>query len=45
MIKCCRLRCIDALIEEGDLDQDWRLDKAEFVRLMSQSYQPTNKCE
>ncbi len=35
---------MDALIEEGDRDQDWRLDRAEFLRLMGQEYQPSNKC-
>ena len=40
-----RLLCLDALIEEGDHDQDWRLSKLEFATLMGYDYQPSNKCE
>ena len=41
----CRKLCIEALVEEGDQNQDWRLTSQEFLRLMDESYQPSNKCE
>jgi len=38
-----RKLCIEALIEEGDRNQDWRLSKTEFDNLMKPDYQPTYK--
>lgn len=38
-----KLLCLDALVEEGDRDQDWRLSKQEFIQLMSHDYEPSNK--
>jgi len=35
-----RQLCLDALIEEGDTNFDWRLSFAEFRRLLSPSYRP-----
>ena len=40
-----RQRCLEALVEEGDRDQDWRLDQDEFQEIMSHEYEPSNKCE
>jgi hypothetical protein len=45
LIFVCRKLCIEALVEEGDQDQDWRLTSKEFFRLMDQNYQPSNKCK
>ena len=41
----CRKLCIEALVEEGDQDQDWRLSASEFFRLMDENYEPSNKCK
>ena len=41
----CRLLCLDALVEEGDRDMDWRLSRVEFNKLIDQDYQPSNKCK
>merc|ERR1719350_142841 len=38
-----RQLCLDALVEEGDTDFDWRLSPAEYQRLLQPSYVPTNK--
>lgn len=38
-----RKLCIEALIEEGDSNQDWRLDLSEFTHLMDEKYQPSYK--
>jgi len=38
-----RKLCIEALIEEGDTNQDWRLSRQEFGHLMDSNYQPTYK--
>jgi hypothetical protein len=40
-----RKLCIEALVEEGDQNQDWRLTSKEFFRLMEENYQPSNKCK
>ena len=37
------LLCLDALVEEGDLDEDYRLRFGEFSRLMDANYVPSNK--
>jgi len=36
-----RQLCLDALVEEGDTDFDWRLSFSEFRRLLSPTYRPT----
>lgn len=36
-----RQLCLDALVEEGDIDFDWRLSFSEFRRLLSPTYRPT----
>lgn len=36
-----RQLCLDALVEEGDTDFDWRLSFPEFRRLLSSTYQPS----
>ena len=41
----CRQLCLDALVEEGDENFDWRLSFGEFKRLLSKSFQPTVKGE
>ena len=41
----CRQLCLDALVEEGDENFDWRLSFGEFKRLLSQSFQPSVKGE
>lgn len=38
-----RKLCIEALIEEGDRNQDWRLSKNEFSTLMDQNYEASYK--
>jgi len=38
-----RKLCIEALIEEGDRNQDWRLTQNEFSTLMNQDYEPSYK--
>ena len=40
-----RKLCIEALVEEGDRDQDWRLTISEFMNLMDPEYQPSSKCK
>ena len=40
-----RLLCLDALVEEGDLDEDYRLRFGEFSRLMAADFVPSNKRE
>ena len=40
-----RLLCLDAIVEEGDLDKDWRLSEAEFLRIMDSTYEMSNKCK
>ena len=45
---CCylpnlRQLCVDALVEEGDVNSDWRLDIKEFSRLFDSSYLPSDK--
>ena len=42
---CCRKLCFEALIEEGDRDQDWRLNEAEFATLLDPDYEPSRKCK
>ena len=41
----CRKLCIEALVEEGDRDKDWRLTIGEFMNLMDPEYQPSSKCK
>jgi len=38
-----RKLCIEALVEEGDRDKDWRLTISEFINLMDPEYQPSSK--
>jgi len=38
-----RKLCFEALIEEGDRDQDWRLNEAEFATLLDPNYEPSRK--
>ena len=40
-----RLLCLDALVEEGDQDEDYRLNFKEFSRLMADDFVPSNKRE
>ena len=40
-----RLLCLDALVEEGDLDEDYRLRFGEFSRIMAADFVPSNKRE
>ena len=44
-VHCCRKLCFEALIEEGDRDQDWRLNEAEFATLLDPNYEPSRKCK
>ena len=37
--------CLDALVEEGDENSDWRLSFGEFKRLLSESFVPSVKGE
>ena len=39
----CRQLCVDALVEEGDLNSDWRLNVQEFSRLFDSAYLPSDK--
>jgi len=38
-----RQLCVDALVEEGDVNSDWRLNIDEFSRLFDSSYAPSDK--
>jgi len=38
-----RQLCVDALVEEGDVNSDWRLNVEEFSRLFDSSYLPSDK--
>jgi len=38
-----RKLCIEALIEEGDGNHDWRLSREEFTKLMDKNYIPSYK--
>jgi len=38
-----RKLCIEALIEEGDTNKDWRLGLEEFAHLMDKNYMPSYK--
>lgn len=42
-VKANKMRqlCLDALVEEGDTDYDWRLSFSEFRRILSSTYQPS----
>lgn len=43
MVEEKRQLCVDALVEEGDVNSDWRLDIKEFSRLFDSSYLPSDK--
>ena len=45
MFSNCRQLCLDALVEEGDENSDWRLSFGEFKRLLSESFEPSVKGE
>jgi hypothetical protein len=36
--------CVDAIIDAGDSNSDWRLDFDEYKALMDSSFQPKEKC-
>jgi len=38
-----RQLCVDALVEEGDKNSDWRLDLQEFQQLFDSTYVPSDK--
>lgn len=38
-----RQLCVDALVEEGDVNSDWRLDLQEFQQLFDSTYVPSDK--
>jgi len=38
-----RKLCFEALVEEGDRNQDWRLSEGEFTSLMDSEYKPSRK--
>jgi len=38
-----RQLCLDALVEEGDINHDWRLDFQEFKNIFSSFYKPSSK--
>ena len=38
-----RQLCVDALVEEGDKNSDWRLDLQEFQQLFHSTYVPSDK--
>jgi len=38
-----RQLCVDALVEEGDANSDWRLNVGEFSQLFDSSYLPSDK--
>ena len=38
-----RQLCLDALVEEGDRNFDWRLSFEEYKLLLSDSYKPSRK--
>ena len=35
--------CVDAIVDDGDRNKDWKLDFEEFTRVMNPSYQPNEK--
>ena len=39
-----RVLCVDAIIDSGDSNSDWRLDFDEYKALMDSSFQPKEKC-
>ena len=39
----CRQLCLDALVEEGDKNFDWRLSFQEFKDLLSDDFRPSSK--
>ena len=39
-----RVLCVDAIIDAGDSNSDWRLDFDEYKALMDSSFQPKEKC-
>ena len=47
---CCineilrRVLCVDAIVDAGDANSDWRLDLEEFKVLMDADFQPKEKC-
>ena len=41
----CRQVCLDALVEEGDTDLDWRLSLGEYSSLLGQGYTPSLRGE
>ena len=43
MLDMFRQLCLDALVEEGDRNFDWRLSFEEYKLLLSDSYKPSRK--
>ena len=43
MLEMFRQLCLDALVEEGDRNFDWRLSFEEYKLLLSDSYKPSRK--
>ena len=43
LVHICRQLCLDALVEEGDKNFDWRLSFQEFKDLLSDSFRPSSK--
>ena len=39
-----RVLCVDAIVDAGDKNSDWRLDLAEYKALMDSTFQPKEKC-
>ena len=41
----CRQLCLDALVEEGDVNMDWRLGYEEYREIMKEEYLPSTQGE
>ena len=40
-----RQLCLDALVEEGDTNWDWRLSFQEYKEILSENFVPSAKCK
>jgi hypothetical protein len=41
--RCDRQLCLDALVEEGDVNMDWRLGYEEYRQIMKEEYIPSSQ--
>jgi hypothetical protein len=43
MLLLFRQLCLDALVEEGDVNMDWRLGYEEYREIMKEEYLPSTQ--